>query len=290
MIVDSHVHLYSEKVSQDPKTWGTQREETYWLSCVAPASGKSLQSWKTVDQLLHDMDSAGIDHAIIVAWYWENHDSCVENVSWQKEWIAGHPDRLSALAPFNAKGGSQAIELLKAAFDSGFKGIGELNPPAQGYSYDDPILSEAIDLASQYDGAVNFHVTDPCTHDYPGKIDTPYRELLQVADAHPNCRFVFAHLGGCEPLRSDLASRDNIYFDTAACPLLYKKPLYRKFCDTVGSDKLLFGSDYPLRVFPRDKNAPDFLAPLTELRDSQLTAEELKPITGVNARTLFKLS
>ncbi|EDY83247.1 Amidohydrolase family [Verrucomicrobiia bacterium DG1235] len=291
MIIDSHIHLYPPSVYQNPQSWAEKRGEPYWLSCVQPAKGKSLQGWKTVPELLHDMDAASIDKAVLLAWYWENHDTCKESLSWQIEWIRNHPDRLIGFAPFNACGGQNALDLLKLAFDVGFKGIGEQNPPAQGYSYDDPILAEAIELSAAYGAnVVNLHVTDPTTHDYPGKIETPYESLLQLAREHPNTNFIFSHLGGCEPMRIQTKNPDNIYFDTAACPLLYKKPVYRDFCDTVGADKVLFGTDYPLRVFPKDENAPDFKAPLEQLRNSKLSDTDLLKIISGNAVNLFKLS
>ncbi|MDQ8181780.1 amidohydrolase family protein [Pelagicoccus sp. SDUM812005] len=290
MAIDSHIHLYPPSVYLDPSSWAKPRGEAYWLSCVQPPRGRSLQTWKTVDELLSDMDEAGIEKAILLAWYWENHDTCLENLSWQLDWQQRHPDRLACFAPFNAKGETAAIELLRRAFDAGFKGFGELNPPAQGYRYDDPTLAHALELAAEYGVAANFHVTDPTTHDYPGKIDTPYRELLALARAHPRVQFVFAHLGGCEPLRSEEQIPDNIAFDTAACPLLYKPPVYREFCDKVGSQKVLFGTDYPLRVFPRDKRAPDFATPLAELHNSELSAREQTAITADNAKRIFALT
>ncbi len=203
MAIDSHIHLYPPHVYQDPSAWAKARGEKYWLSCVRPRKGKSLQAWKNVNELLADMDQAGIEKVVILAWYWENQDSCEENLSWQIEWFKAHPDRFIAFAPFNAKGGQIALDQLQLAFDVGFKGIGELNPPAQGYSYDDPYLTKALKLAALHEAAVNFHVTDPSTHDYPGKIDTPFTTLLDLAQDHPTNQFIFAHLGGCEPLRSE---------------------------------------------------------------------------------------
>lgn len=290
MIVDSHIHLYPPHVSLDPAAWARERNETYWLSCVAPQQGTSLQAWKSVSELLRDMDAAKVEKAVVLAWYWQNHDTCKENLDWQLRWIRDYPDRLLAFAPFNPKGGQASLDLLKLAFEAGCKGIGELNPPAQGYPYEDPTLSAALDLAASYGGAVNFHLTDPATHDYPGKIETPYLELLSLAKQHPKTQFIFAHLGGCGALRQSSPPPANVYFDTAACPLLYKTPVYRDFCDQVGSDRILFGTDYPLRVFPRDPNSPDFETPLSELRRSGLDAKQLHHLTSANAARLFNLS
>ena len=38
----------------------------------------------------------------------------------------------------------------------------------------------------------------------------------------------------------------NVYFDSAASPFLYSPRIYTQAIETVGSEKLLFGSDYPL--------------------------------------------
>ncbi|MDQ8197165.1 amidohydrolase family protein [Pelagicoccus enzymogenes] len=290
MAIDSHIHLYPPSVSADPLAWAVTQNEPYWLSCVKPSHGKSLQAWKSPSELLQDMDDAGVEKVVILSWYWENHDSCLHNLNWQTEWLAKTPHRFICFAPFNANGGSAALELLKNAFQSGCKGIGELNPPAQGYAYEDPVLAQALELAAAYRAPVNFHVTDPTTHDYPGKIDTPYASLLNLANEHPNTSFIFSHLGGCEPLRNREPPPNNVVFDTAACPLLYKTPVYREFCDKVGVDKILFGSDYPLRVFPKDKRSPNFILPLAELQNGDLSPAEIEAITLQNAKRLFHLS
>lgn len=289
MPIDSHIHLYPEFVFQDVEAWAAPRQENYWLSCVKPASGKSLQAWKTVDELLLDMDAAAVEKAVILAWYWENDYTCNENLDWQLKWFSQHPDRFVIFAPFNAKGGSKAIDRLKRAFDSGVRGIGEINPPAQQYRYDDPTLQQAIELAAKANAAVNFHVTDPATRDYPGKIATDFDSLYSLAAQHPATKFIFSHLGGLAPLTEDFAIPKNIWFDTAACPLLYDVNVYRKFCDKVGSDRILFGTDYPLRVFPRTVDSPDFITPLQQLENADLSKSEIQRIIGLNAKNLLNL-
>jgi hypothetical protein len=39
---------------------------------------------------------------------------------------------------------------------------------------------------------------------------------------------------------------ENVYFDTAASPFLYRPEVYLQVCHLVGADRILFGSDYPL--------------------------------------------
>lgn len=286
MTIDAHIHLYSPSVYEDPVSWSNKRNERYWRQCVAPESGPALQGWASVDQLLSDMDAAGVERAVILGWYWENAETCYENLSWQKEWITQHPDRLLAFAPFNANGGSASIDALKEAFDCGFKGIGEINPPAQGYSYDNETLDRALALAGELGAAVNFHVTDPTSHEYPGKIDTPINSLIHLAKRHSEATFIFAHLAGMMKL-PHLKELTNAYLDTAAVPLLYSGDIYQTVIDQIGSDRILFGTDYPLRTFPKKQKAPDFLSHVESIRHSGIAQVDLDNILRNNIKSIL---
>jgi len=286
MTIDAHIHLYPPSVYSNPVAWANQRGETYWRRCVAPDTGPVLQGWASVDQLLSDMDAAEVERAVILGWYWEHAGTCDENIAWQTEWIAQHPDRLSAFAPFNAKGGAASIDALERSFDCGFCGIGEINPPAQGYSYDDEILDTALQLAASESKIVNLHVTDPTTRDYPGKIETPFASIYDLANRHPETTFVFAHLAGMMNLPK-LKTLENVYLDTAAVPLLYSSDIYQTAIDQMGSNRILFGTDYPLRTFPRAQKVPNFKTHLRSITESGIDPDELANITSRNLRKLL---
>ena len=285
MAFDAHIHLYPEEAYTDPASWAAPRGEHYWLSCVAPHKGPVLQAWANLDRLLADMDRAGVEKSIILGWYWENPDTCLENTRWQIEWIARHPDRLIAYAPFNAKGGNSALESLRRAFDNGISGIGELNPPAQGFSYDNPIFEKALELAAECRKPVNVHVTDPLSRDYPGKIETPFDSLRAMAVKHSETTFIFAHLAGMMRL-DELRRLPNALVDTAAVPLLYPPEIYRQAIDRIGIDRILFGTDYPLRVFPKRQKDPDFSLHIESIEQSGLAPREVQRILADNFKRL----
>ena len=286
MVIDAHIHLYPPSVYKTPKIWAEARGERSWLDCVAPESGPALQGWADVDQLLKDMDDAGVEKAIILGWYWENPDTCMENLAWQIEWIQTHPDRLIAYAAFNANGGTRALDMLERAFDAGLSGIGELNPPAQGYAYENEILDNAFELAANRGKSVNFHVTDPTTRDYPGKVETPFESPFSTAQRHPETTFIFAHLAGMMNLIR-LKQIDNVYLDTAATPLLYSDSIYQKAIDQIGAGRILFGTDYPLRTFPKRQSIPDFTSHLNALRNCGLEADDLSKILSKNCSKIL---
>jgi len=175
----------------------------------------------------------------------------------------------------------------------GFCGIGEVYPAAQGFAMDDAVWESVLAWAAAEKMPVNLHVPEPAGRDYPGYVAAPLRDYQCVARKHPAVTFIFAHWGGLLPLlalnpavRADLK---NVYFDTSASPLLYDKAVYRAVADAVGAEKILFGSDYPLRVFPKEQKEPDFIKPIAEVKKSGLTKKELGLVLGGNVRKVLRL-
>jgi len=151
-----------------------------------------------------------------------------------------------------------------------------------------------LDWAEKEKIPVNIHVPEPAGRDYPGYVAAPLRDYQRLARTHPRVNFILAHWGGLLPLlalnSSVRADLKNVCYDTAASPLLYDPAVYRQVVDSVGAERILFGSDYPLRVFPRKQKEPDFIRPLAEVKKSGLTKKELALVLGGNARKLLGLS
>src|SRR5690606_37654389 len=97
----------------------------------------------------------------------------------------------------------------------------------------------------------NLHVTDPLLR-VAGALPTPLEDYVQLAADHPDATFILAHWGGGLPF-FELNPRvrrklGNVFYDTAASPLLYDPAIFRHVCDVVGPERTLFGTDYPLRL------------------------------------------
>ena len=103
---------------------------------------------------------------------------------------------------------------------------------------------------------------------------------------------ILAHAGGLFPfyelnpkIRPAL---ENVYYDLAACPLLYESSLYRKLIDVVGHEKILWGTDYPLRILPKHQPEADFSSFKDLLcQKAELTQEEQDAIFGNNLLSLL---
>jgi len=289
--IDSHVHLYPPEVNRDPAAWAAAQGEEPWavLATRRRRDGRSVQGFPDVTSLLDAMDAAGVERAVLQGWYWQRAASCVLQNRFYRECVRAHPDRLSACATLHPAAGSAAVAAeLRAARDDGLCGLGELSPHAQGYAPDDPVFGEALALAGDLRFPVSLHVSDPGGRDYPGRVATPLADFVRLADAFPAVHFVLAHWGGRLPLvEPAAAARANLYYDTAASPLLYDAAIWSRFAGAVGPGRILFGSDFPLNLYPGLESGPELKRLVAEVRDAGLAPDTLAGILRGNALKLF---
>jgi len=291
VIIDAHVHLYPAGTDLDPSGWAAQAGEHHWaiLCTRRRRDGRPVQTLPTVDELLVAMDEAGVERAILLGWYWEKPATC----AWQNRFYAAcvraYPDRLSAFATVHPGAGMEpALAELQRAYEEGLIGLGELSPHSQGYAVDNPVFTAVLARAGELGWPVNLHVTDPAGAMYRGRIETPLADFAAVARAFPATTFVLAHWGGLLPLASGLAGAGdlaNVYYDTAASPLLYDADIWTRVLPAVGSDRVLFGSDFPLNLYPRLDQAPSLVRLVAEARQGGAGPAVL----WANARRLLRL-
>ncbi|MCK4721821.1 MAG: amidohydrolase family protein, partial [Dehalococcoidia bacterium] len=93
---------------------------------------------------------------------------------------------------------------------------------------------------------------------------------------------VCAHWGGGLPfyalMPETARALTSVFFDTAATVWLYRPQIFKQVSDITGSDKILFGSDYPL-IFPERVMA--------QIRSAELARKDKTKILGENARNLL---
>jgi predicted TIM-barrel fold metal-dependent hydrolase len=262
VIIDAHVHLYPAEVDLDPAGWAARTGERHWavLCTRKRRDGRPVQSLPTTDELLRAMDLAGVGRAVLLGWYWEKPETC----AWQNRFYAAcvraHPDRLSAFATLHPSAGREAtLAEIRRSHEEGLIGLGELSPHSQVYPIDDPVFAEALNLAGALRLPVNLHVTDPASRPYVGRIETPLPDFVRLARAFPRTTFILAHWGGMLPLTDALVNAEalpNVYYDTAASPLLYDTEIWRRALPLIGLERVLFGSDFPLNLYPKLDETP----------------------------------
>jgi len=292
MLIDSHVHLYPPVVNRDPAGWAKRQGEPHWalLSTRRRQDGRAVQGFPDVAALLRAMDAAGIAQAVLLGWYWERPETCALQNRFYARCVRAHPDRLAAFATVHpAAGRKVAMEEVRRAEGEGLSGLGELSPHSQGYKVSDATFGAVLRLAARLKLPVNLHVTDPDSRQYPGRVATPLKDFMWLTRTYPETTFILAHWGGLLPLRHPaMLKLTNVHYDTAASPLLYDEGIWRRFLALVPPERVLFGSDYPLNVYPRLDAQPAMARLVAELHRSGLTADQLRAVAGRNMVRLLK--
>jgi len=111
----------------------------------------------------------------------------------------------------------------------------------------DFVPKEHLKVLDEHSGILMLHLPRE------GRIGDPdnIRELLEIADRYPSVRLVVAHVGRayCLPTAQKglphLTDATGIYFDTAAN---LNSDVFQYALETVGPDRLLFGSDLPITM------------------------------------------
>ncbi len=288
MIVDAHVHLYPDAVNADPAAWAHAAGEPHWahLSTRRRRDGRPVQSFPALADLLRAMDAAGVDRAVLLGWYWQRPETCAQQNRFYADCVRAHPDRLSAFATIHpAAGPAATMAEVDRAAGEGLCGLGELSPHAQGFDIDDPVLAEVLARAAGLRWPVNLHVTDPASRPFPGRIETRLADFTTLARRWPELRFVLAHWGGLLPVTDPATVADcpNLYYDTAASPLLYAPEIWPRLLAALPPGRVLFGSDFPLHLYPRLAAEPGLERLVAEARAGGADAAVL----GGNARALL---
>lgn len=293
-IWDAHVHLFPEEIYRN---WDKYAARDPWFALLTkkPAGGKSTEeAWASVPEALACADRAGVRGLVMQGWYFNDAGLIRMHNDYMAAALRRYPGRLAAFAAVNPKMGEQAVEEIQRCAAMGFSGIGELGPGGNGYDFRDPDFLTVLDCARQYGLPVCIHCGEPVGHDYPGKDNTPLAPLPDAAAMFPELKLILAHLGGGMPFfamnpRVGKKLR-NVYYDTAANPLLYDLRSIRAAVDMVGAERLLYGSDFPLLLYPSRCRTADFSLFLSDLTErAGLTAEERTAILSRNTRELFHL-
>ena len=286
--IDCHTHCYPTELSASPAAWAKARNELHWARLVVPADRPSIQGWATVDEMLAAMDTAGIRRSVLLGWYWENEATCRWHNEVIAEWVRAAPDRFIGFAAIHP-GNNRASVLAQCNYAEslGLRGIGELHPGVQRFNASGEGWRALAEWCVDHNWPVNLHATEVVGRDLPGVVPTPLNDFVNMARLSPKLKLILAHWGGglaffeLNPhLRKQLK---NVYYDTAASPLLYDHSIVRRMIEIVGVEKIVFGSDYPLRLYPRAQQKPDFAKFVRSIdEDASLSAKERAAIFQQN--------
>ena len=279
MIIDFHTHIVPP--------WIKERRQEYLgrdpLFDHLYSNPKAKLA--TADELIASMDDEGVDISVALNIGWVSHKLCEETNDYIMEAVSRYPKRLVGFCAIQPKAGDVAIAELERCAKGGLRGIGELRPDVQGFDLgDEATMAPVVEAANRHGMILLTHSSEPVGHQYAGKGEVTPDILYRFISRFPQIPFVCAHWGGGLPfyaLMPEVASAlQNVFFDTAATPFLYRPEIFRYIAEIAGVDKILFGTDYPL--MPQSR----VIKQLRSL-DMGVDAEDL--ILGGNAKMLLGL-
>ena len=278
MIIDSHTHILPPHVAQHREQY-LKRDNTFRELYENPKARMI-----NAEDLIANMDRDGVEKSIVLGigasdpiLGQEINDYIIESVNL-------YPQRLIGFADINPSWGTAALQEIERCAKAGLRGIGELHPDTQGFDIGDLYtMSPIMDMVKEKNLIVTTHSSEPVGHFYQGKGKINPEKLWRFILNFPDTTIICAHWGGGLPfytLMPEVArSINNVYFDTAASPLLYSSNIFNVGISLLGKCKILLGSDYPL-VRPKTL--------IAEMEESKISIESHAAITFDNASTILR--
>lgn len=279
VVIDFHTHVVPPEIKERRDKY-LGRDACFSLLYTEPKA-KLI----TAEELLTAMDEYEIDKSVILNLGWTSHELCVETNDYILEATTRYPQRLIGFCAIQPSAGDKAIKELERCARSGARGIGEMRPDIQGFDLRDTnVMTPVVNALIEHDLVLLIHASEPVGHQYFGKGSITPEFIYPFVLDFPQLKLVCAHWGGGLPfyaLMPEVAEGlKNVYFDTAATPFLYKPQIFQQVTAIIGSDKILFGSDYPLL-------SPQRI--MQQIESVNLSPEDKTRILESNARKLLSI-
>lgn len=228
-IFDAHVHIYPDKIAQKAS------------DTIGKFYDINMTSNGTIDNLTAICNKSGIEKCLVhsVA---TTHEQVVKINDFIIESVRRNPDRFVGFCTLHpsmeVKETEAEIERIIAA---GLKGV-KLHPDFQEFNIDD---KHAMEMYEIIDGRIPilFHVGD---NRY--SFSNPER-LRAAAKRFPKQVMIGAHLGGYQQWETGvkrLADLPNVYVDESSSLPFLTTEKAREYIMAFGTDKVFFGTDYPM--------------------------------------------
>jgi predicted TIM-barrel fold metal-dependent hydrolase len=287
MIIDVHVHPFCREATVTPsleegvkRMFGRHEPETREMIQGAIAL---VFTQRTVEDILQEMDDAGVGRACIVAMGLTTHYG-VEMVT--NEDVAriasSHPDRFIPFASVDPSMGRAAVDKLVHAVEHlGCRGL-KLVPPVQHFDFSDPKHHRLWEAALDLKIPVWTHTAHQRSHpDSDARLGHPML-VEPVALRYPDLKIILGHCGFPWPWEawSLVIRHANVYVDISAYSNLYNHLPWDAYVKYEAEHKILFATDHPLYGFKDTLNALKGVGLPPDLEKKILSDNALRLLDG----------
>ena len=300
MINDAHCHFFSRQFFE---TLGRQRgpgadsaaEISAELGWTPPGSPEEL-----ADAWARELDKNGVARAALIA-------SVPLDEASVAQAVARHPSRFVGFFMLDPTSPDSARRVEHALHELKLRGIC-LFPAMQRYSLHDPAVKAVIDVVAAHQQSTAAAIFVHCGAlsvgvrrklGLPSRFDVRYGnplDLQLVAADHPHVPFIIPHFGAGF-LREALLVADlcpNIHLDTSSSnrwlsyhPGLTLADVFRQAVETIGCERLLFGTDSSF--FPRGWHRSIYDTQMSALTAAGVDERGREHIFATNFERLFPL-
>ena len=252
LIIDAVCNLFTPEIHDSRPPWTREFHSQKMKVAGDPLDGVS------VDRHLEMMDEAGIDIAFLIAPKMGRRgleDSWELDPRLVIETVEAHPDRFRGLAGINPYDGIKGMkELDRLVTEYGFIGAHlyphwfEMAPDhARYYPFYAKCAELGVPIQMQVGRCQRYSVDRPMPNvGFPGSVD-------RLACHLPELTIVGIHVGW--PWTAEMISvadkHQNVYIGTDAYAPKYLDAELVHYISTWGSDKVIFGTDWPVIPFDR---------------------------------------
>jgi predicted TIM-barrel fold metal-dependent hydrolase len=297
MIFDAHVHFFGREFytfqttlisREDPETI-LGRIRAGGVEIPGPDAQAHGARW------IAELDRHRVDRAVLFA-------SSPTEMKTVGEVAAKHPRRFVPYTVVNPKAPA-TLDLLESLIPTfPFKGI-LLFPAMHDFAMQSPDAAKAIDVAKRHGLVVFVHCGKLRVNvrklvglnpDFPAEKSRP-SDLMSVARAHPDVRFVVPHFGSgwLQETLTLGATCPNVYTDTAGSnawilehdPPLSLVEVFHAALVSFGGERILFGSDSG--GFPRGYRADVLRVQQETMKSAGFSADEQRAVMGENLAGLL---
>ncbi len=228
MIIDAHCHIYPDKIAVK-----ASQSTGNFYSIPMRYDG-------TILQMLSAGNEAGIDKFIV-----ESVATTPKQVSSINHFVAdtvnNYPDKMYGLGTLhpNSEDIDADIDELQSL---GLKGV-KLHPDIQKFKLDDYRCLKIYEICEKRNIPILIHTGDS-RYDY----SNPNR-LKPILEIYKNLIIVGAHFGGYsiwEEAAEQLHGIENLFVDCSSSFFALSDETIIKLINMYGTDKVLFGTDYPM--------------------------------------------
>jgi len=230
MIIDFHTHAFPNEI------------ERKIIKAIVDYYGISNLYPATVDGLLDMISKARVDVAVIQIF--ANSPQNVYRLNdWGAEVARTHAPTLYCFGTIHPDMADPEREMERMC-QLGLKGI-KFQPTAQRFYPDDRRLFKIYEKAAELELPILFHAGEE-----RGPVEILYthpQRFVDILKSFPKLTVALAHLGGYRMWEhvAELSNFKNAYFDTSAATSDLKPKELTDLINLLGSDHVLFGSDFP---------------------------------------------